>query len=87
MQNEKPDPSTLSKVSEGLELRVCKRWFPNGGSSWSGEQIPAPYSNLDFASVVPRFYLFYTSCLPHLNLCSAGNLEPRFGNHNLQPFG
>ena len=44
---------------------------------WSGERVPAPHSNLNVALILPLF-------LPHLNLCSAGNLEPRFGNHGLQ---
>ena len=55
---------------------------------WSGEQIPAPHLNLNFASVLPQFY---NLVLPFFNLIlthrSAGNLEPRFGNHNLQTLG
>ena len=51
-----------------------KRWFRNGGFEmvvrvWSGEQIPTPHFNLNFTSVLPLFYLFLTSCLPHLNPC------------------
>ena len=57
---------------------------------WSGEQIPHPIftsSYLNFASVLPQFYLFLTFLKPHFNLCSASNLEPRFGNHGLQTLG
>ena len=51
--------------------------------AWSGEQIPHPI----LTSILPLFYLFLTSFLPQLNLCSAGNLEPRLGNHGLQTLG
>ena len=54
---------------------------------WSGEQIPASHCNLNFTSVLPQFYLHLTSYLPQFNLCSAGNLEPRFRNHDLQTLG
>ena len=71
--------------------RVCKRWFPNGGSSLvrrPNSGIPfQPQFYLHFTSVLPQFYLSLTSSLPQFNLCSAGNLEPRFGNHGLQTLG
>ena len=51
---------------------------------WSGEHIPAPHFNLNLASSLPLFNLFLTSFVPHLNPCSDGNLEPRFGNNGLQ---
>ena len=57
---------------------------------WSGEQIPAPHFNLDLTSVLPVLtssFLFLTSFLPPFNICSAGNLEPRFGNHGIQTLG
>ena len=54
---------------------------------WSAEQIPASQLNLKFTSVLPQFCLFKTSLLPHLDLCSAGNLEPRLGNLGLQTLG
>ena len=60
-----------------LAVAQCKWWFPNGGSSWSWEQIPAPHFNLCFTSSLRLLYLF-------LIPCSAGNLEPRFGDHDLQ---
>ena len=63
--------------------RVCvasKRWF----ELWSGKQIPALQFNLNLASVIPLLYLSLTSFLPHCNPSSAGNLEPRFGNHGLR---
>ena len=65
---------------------VSKRWF---GFS-VGERIsatPLPRFYLDFTSTLPQFYLFLTSFLPHFNPSSAGNLEPQFGNHGLQPLG
>ena len=62
---------------------VCKRWFPNSGSSLVQKAISAPQFYLN----LPLFYLNVTSFLPHFNLCSAGNLEPRFGNRGLQSLG
>ena len=63
--------------------RVCRWWFPNGGSSFPGERNSPtsflPQFNLLFTSVLPQFYLF--------NLCFVTNLEPRFGNHGLQTLG
>ena len=71
--------------------RVCKRWFPNGGSSLvrrSNSGTPfLPQFYLNFTSVLPQVYLFLTCFLPQFNLRSIGNLEPRFGNHGLQTFG
>ena len=50
--------------------RVCKRWFPNGGSSFVGERNSAtPF----FTSILPQFCLCFTSIgtsfLPHFNPC------------------
>ena len=44
----------------------CSEGLQNGGFQtvvrvWSGEQISAPHCNLEFASVLPRFYVFFTS--------------------------
>ena len=59
--------------------RVCKWWFSNGGSS-SGRRAKSP------TPCRPQAYLWFTSSLPLFYLlltpCSAGNLEPRFGNHS-----
>ena len=41
--------------------RVCKRWFPNGGSSSVGERNSA-------TPLSPRFNPLFTSILPHFNL-------------------
>ena len=54
---------------------------------WSGEQIPAPPYNLKFTSFLAQVYLSLTSSYLIFNPCSAGNLEPRFGNHGLQILG
>ena len=40
-----------------------------------------------FTSMLPHFNLFLTQFLHQFNLCSAGNLEPRFGNHGLHTLG
>ena len=45
-----------------------------------------PQFNPLFASTLPHFDLFLTSFLPWLNLCSAGNLEPRFGPRFTDPW-
>ena len=59
---------------------VSKRWLEFSPES----KFRHPIST----SVLPQFYLFvtsfFTSNLAQFNLCSAGNLEPRFGNHGLQ---
>ena len=57
--------------------------FQTVARAWSGEQVPAPHFNLNLTSVyliLPLSNLFFTS----FNLCSAGNLGRRFGNHGLQ---
>ena len=41
--------------------RVCKRWFPNGGSSFMGERNSA-------TPPLPQFFLCFTSILPLSNL-------------------
>ena len=69
--------------------RVCKRCFPNGGSSLvRREQLPAPHFNLNVTSinsVLPSCCLFSTFLVKlFLNPCSAGYFEPRFGNRALQ---
>ena len=80
--------STPNSGSPGAKSQGCV----NGGFQTvvrvsSREQIPAPHFNLNLTSVLPQFYLFLTSFLPQFYLCSAGNLEPRFGNHGLQTLG
>ena len=71
--------------------RVCKRWFPNGGSSLVRRaNSGTPLFNLNFTSILPLSYLnlpLLTSSLPQCNPCSAGNLESRFGKHGLQTLG
>ena len=73
-------------VSEGLNRGSVNSGFQTVVRVWSGEQIPAPHFNLNVPQSYLCFtsiYLFLTSCLPQFNLCSAGNLEPRFGHHGL----
>ena len=57
-----------------------------------GNEITLPRFYLNLTPFLPQFYVVLTSFLPNfflpqLNLCSAGNLEPRFGNHGLQILG
>ena len=60
--------------------RVCKRWSPNGGSSFVGERSsPPPF--------LPQCYLFFTSIFTSVYPLLSRNLEPRFGNHGLQTYG
>ena len=66
-----------------LTPRVCKTVVP---TRWIDFRLESQFlhpmftsCNLNFASVLPLFFLS--------NLCSAGNLEPRFGNHGLQTLG
>ena len=51
--------------------RVCKRWFPNGGSSSVGERNSAtpflPQFNPLFTSMLPEFYLNLTSAQPAIS--------------------
>ena len=72
------DPLTQGSVSGGFQAVV---------RGWSGEQIPSPHVDLNFASILPQFYPTFTSFLPLFKPCSAGNLEPQFGNHGLQTLG
>ena len=67
--------------------RVCKRWFQMVVRVGSAEQTPRPQFNLKLTTALPQVHLFSPLCLPHFNPCSAGNLEPRFGNHLLQTLG
>ena len=50
---------------------------------WSGDRIPLPPCNLNFASFLPQFYLIWTSFLPlfHVNLTSASS---GISNHGLE---
>ena len=89
----RPTPSVTPLKSPRLQAdtvrtaRVCKRSFPSGGSRLvqrADYRAPLePQFNLN----LPQLDLFKTSILPHFNPCSAGNLEPRFGNHGLQTLG
>ena len=72
-RNESRNEGTFT-CSSGMNQGSVNGGFQTVVRVWSGEeQIPAPH------------FLFVTSIL--INLCSAGNLEPRFGNHCLQILG
>ena len=67
--------------ADAIKIEV---WIANE----SRELIRANRPDSRCESPVPlRFCLFLTSFLPLFNLRSAGNLEPRFGNHGLQTLG
>ena len=70
---------SLRRFSKGVSTVVSKRWFEFSPES----KFQHPTST----SILPLFNLFLTSFIPHFHLCSAGNLEPRFGNHGLQTLG
>ena len=71
----------------GISEKGVIRGSVNGGFQtvvrvWSGEQFPHPIlTSILPPSVLPLFNLFFYLSLPQFKLCSAGNLEPRFGNH------
>ena len=69
---------TVRSMMQQLSPRVCKRWFPNGGSSSVWERNSATPL---FTSI---FYPLITSFLPkfYLNLTSA---QPAISNHGLEP--
>ena len=76
----------VQAVKSAFSPRVCKRWFPNGGSSSVGERNSATPFSPQFNPFLPQPYLILTSFKPKfcLNLTSA---QPRFGNHGLHTLG
>ena len=65
------------RLPKGNNPRVCKRWFPNGASSFVGERSSTTPC---FTSILPQFYLNFTSF--YLNLTQriakgAGGKGPR----------
>ena len=63
--------------------RVCKRWFPNGGSSFVRRSLSATPFLPQFNPLFTSVYLFLTSSLPlfNLNLTSASS---GISNHFLE---
>ena len=81
-QHPSPNVKTLRNFEpnfwfKGLFMaRFPKRWFEFSG----GTKFRYPL----FTSMLPSFYLFFTSFKTQFNLCFFTNLEPRLGNHGLQ---
>ena len=72
-------PRSFSRISACCPLfslvyppRVCKRRFPNGGSSFVGARNSA-------TPFLPQFCLFIASFLPHLSPA-----QPAISNHGLE---
>ena len=67
---------------------ICHQW-----SSYHPQRAivivhhPEQLSKAPKAPAVKQFDLCFTSIFAFFNVCSASNLEPRFGNHNLQTLG
>ena len=72
-----------SPAFQALQPRVCKRWFPNGGSSFVRRSFSAspflPQFNPPFTSVL----LLLTSFLPLLNL-NLTSASSGISNHGLE---
>ena len=82
--------STLKRhlLKRRLTLSECKRWLPDGGSSFVWRANSRTPFNRGLISLLPLFYLKFALNSIFLPLTPAQpTISTRFGNHSLQTLG